>query len=119
MEQVEQLWKDSGYPAAGRLYTLAKAQGITGISQQKVKDFVEQQEVSQLHRKAPVVAETPITTSGADVEFQMDLLDMSAYSRNNEGNRWCLILEDIWDRRAVTIPCKTKSPEHVQPALEH
>ena len=117
MEQVKQIWQEAGYPAPARLYALAKSKGITGITQKDIKEFVDSQAVSQLHKKAPIVNPQPITVSGKNVEYQMDLLDLSAYSRANEGKKWCLILEDIWDRRAVAVPLKSKSPNDVQPAL--
>jgi len=40
---------------------------------------VDSQAVSQLHKKAPIVNPQPITVSGKNVEYQMDLLDLSAY----------------------------------------
>lgn len=117
MEQIKQIWQESGYPAPARLYALAKSKGIQGVTHKEIKEFVDSQAVAQLHKKAPAVNPTPITVSGHHIQYQMDLLDLSAYSKSNEGKRWCLIVEDIFDRKAVAVPAKSKSPNDIQPAL--
>ena len=52
MEQVKQIWQEAGYPAPARLHALAKSKGITGITQKDIKEFVDSQAVSQLHKKS-------------------------------------------------------------------
>jgi len=117
MDQIEQIYRDYGYPGAARLYVIAKSKGIT-VKLAEVKAFVADQMVSQLHKAPKKVAETIITVDGKDTEFQVDLLDYSAYSRSNGGKSWILVLKNIWDRRAAAVPCKTKSPTDVLLALQ-
>ncbi len=118
MDAVKQIYTSHGYPSAAKLWDIVKAKKID-VRLRDVQEFVANQTTAQLHRKAPQnVVEIPITVDGKDNELQMDLLDMSNYSRTNGGHRWCLILENVWDRRAAAVPCKTKSPSDVLPALE-
>jgi hypothetical protein len=71
-----------------------------------------------LHKRAPNAKEIPITVSGKQIEYQMDLLDMSNFSRENKGIKWVLILEDILDRKVHAVAIKSKSPIDVLPALK-
>jgi hypothetical protein len=121
MEKVEQIYKNSGYPAAARLHAIVKSKGIgiSGVTFAQIKDFIAAQEVAQLHRKAPKANPIPISVSGKNVEYQIDLLDESAYSSKNANHRWILIVEDVFDRRCAAIPTlKNKSPHDVLPALQ-
>jgi len=117
MEQIKEIFSSHGYPGAERLYAIAKAKKLN-VKLSDIKVFLADQAVAQLHKAPKKVAETPITVDGKDTEYQLDLLDMSAYSRNNEGKSWILVLENVWDRRAAAFPCKTKSPVDVLPALQ-
>jgi hypothetical protein len=118
METVEQLWKDSGYPGVARLWALVKSKAITGIKLKDVQNFIAGQEVAQLHKQAPKDAKSHhITSAGNHLDYQADLLDMSKYSRSNGGMSWCLLVEDIFNRKSFAAPLKTKSPNDVLPAL--
>ena len=118
MEQVKQLWKDSGYPGAARLWSLVKSKQITGIKLKDVQEFILNQETAQLHKRAPVDRKSHhITSAGNNLDYNADLLDMAKYSRNNNGMNWCLLVEDIFSRKSFASPIKSKSPNDVLPAL--
>lgn len=118
MNKIKEIYESSGYPGYVRLYSIAKKHGIKNVTLTQVKDFVDSQTVAQLHKRPVVVAEIPITTDGKTTEFHIDLLDESAYSRSNGGNKWILIAINIWDRRCSAKPIKSKSPNDVAPALK-
>jgi hypothetical protein len=117
MEQLQDIYKFSGYPAAQRLYDIAKSKGIK-VTVADVKAFVKEQTVAQLFKKAPAHQDIPISVDGARTERQMDLLDLTSYARANQNFKWILIVENVWDRRAQAQPIKTKSPADVLPALK-
>lgn len=116
-DKLQKLYEDYGFPSYARLYNIAKSNNIK-VTQKEAKEFVDSQQVAQLHKKAPTIASTPITVDGATTEYQIDLLDQSAFSRTNKGYKWILILENIWDRKAMATAIKTKSPSDVLPALK-
>lgn len=118
MELVAELYRSHGYVGAAKLWDIVKAKKIPDVKLKDVQEFVAKQTTAQLHKPAPKTTEIPITVDGKNTEYQLDLLDFSSYARTNQGNRWCLILENVWDRRAAAIPCKTKSPSDVLPALK-
>jgi hypothetical protein len=118
MNQVKQIWQEAGYPAAARLWALVKQKGL-GVSAKEIKEFVDSQEVMQLHKKAPVDTKSNhITSAGNNLDFQADLLDMTKYKRENGGNSWILLVEDIFNRTASMKAIRTKSPTDVVVALE-
>jgi hypothetical protein len=117
MEQLKELYSSHGYPAAERLYTIAKKAGVN-VKIADVKEFIANQTTAQLHKKPKKVAENPITVDGKDTEYQMDLLDMGAYAKSNSNYKWILIIENVWDRKGAAIEIKTKSPNDVLPALQ-
>ena len=116
---LKELWISHGFPAGKRLFEIAKAKGLA-ITQKAVNDFVKAQEVHQLHARAPKPAVShPITASSPQLEWQMDLLDMSKYSRQNAGYNWIALFEDVFSRRSYAEAIKTKQPTSVLPALQN
>ncbi|MDR3411568.1 MAG: hypothetical protein P4L87_11600, partial [Formivibrio sp.] len=116
-KQLEQYWISHGYPGKQRLWTIVKGK-IDGVTLKKVEDFVARQETAQLHKPAPKDTKSHhITSAGNRLDYTADLLDLSKYARNNGGMNWCLLVEDIFNRKAFAAPLKTKSPADVLPAL--
>lgn len=113
---LKEIWLSFGFPGADKLFQIAKSKGLN-FKLAEVKAFIQNQEVAQLHKQSKKVAEIPITVDGKNNEYQMDLLDQSAFAANNRGYRWILIVEDVWSRKASAIPSKTKSPNDVLNAL--
>jgi hypothetical protein len=108
MEQVEKIYREYGYPSHSRLWEIVKSKGITGIRQKDIVEFIKEQEVAQLHKKPAKAHENPITTSDKQIDFQMDLLDLSKYARQNDNHNWILLVIDIFDRKVAAIPLKNK-----------
>lgn len=119
MKQLEKLYIEFSFPSADTLYKLAKQDGMK-IKKKEVDEFVKKQDIRQVFKKVVRRKQKnkPITTINAGREYQMDLIDMSNFSRVNKGNKWILIAVDIFTRQAYAEPTKTKSPEDVLPALE-
>jgi hypothetical protein len=120
MDKITDLYISSGYPAAQKLYDIAKKQGLA-VSKAEIVKFISEQLPAQLHARAPdpKKSSVPITSSDSSRDFQMDLLDQSAYKNSNRGHNWCFIIEDIFNRRIYAEAIKTKSPVSVLPALEN
>jgi len=119
VEHLKQLWIGHGFVGADKLYGIAKAKGIK-MTMPQIKDFIKSQEVAQLHKQPQVLKknEIPITVDGKRTEYQMDLMDESAFASQNRGYRWILAVENVWSRKSSCIPCKTKSPNDVLVALK-
>jgi hypothetical protein len=50
--------------------------------------------------------------------MQIDLLDMSNFSKGNGNMKWIFLIEDIWDRKVHAVAIKSKSPTDVLSALK-
>lgn len=117
MEQIEQVWKDAGYPGAQRLWALLKSKNIS-VKLKDVQEFVSKQDVAQLHKPAPKDSKSHhITSAGNALDYQADLLDMTKYASSNRYMNWILLVEDIFSRKSFAAPIETKSPNDVLPAL--
>jgi len=60
----------------------------------------------------------PFVSPAVGIFWQADLLDMSKYANKNGGNRWILIVIDIFDRRAYARAMKNKTAKETATAFE-
>lgn len=85
-----------------------------------VQQFLENQPVYSRHKQ--VRYKFPRRqTKGLYVfsHVQADLIDLSSFSRQNKGYRYCLSMIDCFSRLAFTIPLYRKTGKEVATALEH
>ena len=81
--------KYSQFPVGiNKLYQEVKGSGIT---QNQVQDYLTHSEVHQLHQSIPRKPHRQaIYVTKPNVQFQIDLIDMSKYSWHNNGYSWIL-----------------------------
>lgn len=76
----------------------------------KIKDFISRQEVNQIFqeiRKKPKYK--PIVVYSKNNQWQVDLVDLSKYSKWNAGINYLLCVIDVFSRKAFVKPIKRKS----------
>jgi hypothetical protein len=81
-----------------------------GIPLSKIKDFISRQEVNQIFqeiRKKPKYK--PIVVYSKNNQWQVDLVDLSKYSKRNAGINYLLCVIDVFSRKAFVKPIKRKS----------
>jgi len=89
MDQVKKIWAENGYPSAAKLWSIIRQQGLhLRVTRQQIVDYIAGQSVSQLQHKQPKAKYSHITTTAPGLYYNADLLDMSAYSRQNSGISW-------------------------------
>jgi len=119
MEKLLEIWEDNGFPAAARLWSILKQRGLTSkYSKVDVEKAIAGEKVSQLHHRPVRPKYSHITTTAPGVMYCMDLLDMTAYAKQNEGFKWLLLMIDIFSRVAVIVPIKNKTAPAVSDAME-
>lgn len=59
-----------------------------------------------------------VNVRGLDETWQADLVDMSAYARENKGYKYMLTIIDIFSKYAWAIPLKTKTGRDTATAME-
>src|SRR5690348_10840521 len=84
-----------------------------------VQEFISNQAVHQIHqrKRIPDKEFNQIRAPGLG-QFQLDLLDLSNYSRHNAGYRYLLVVEDIYSRYSFVRPLKTKGSTAVLDAMK-
>ena len=96
------------------MYSVAKEDGFT-INQ--VKSFLEGLKINQKRKQTPITYQNVIP-SGWNFVWQIDLIDMSNYKRQNEGNAWILNTVDMFSEKAYSESLKTKGVQDVSDVIE-
>jgi len=118
MNNLEDLYKHYNFPGKKKLYELAKKHGVKATLK-AVDEFLSQQKVAQVftqkkQRKKPghVVAFHP------DERYEMDLIDMTNFSRSNGGYGWIMLIIDIFTRKLTAYLLKDKTEPSIIKGLE-
>jgi hypothetical protein len=83
------------------------------------KDWWLKSQVYTLHKPIKRRFPTRATlTSAPHVQYQADLIEMIPYSRENHGNKYILVVIDIFSRRLWTFPLKDKTGPQVAEAFK-
>lgn len=107
--------KSKGYLGSiRRVYEVAKKLKPKEVTYEKVREFLNRQNVYTLHK--PVkrkFARNRTVALGKDTDFQADLIDVSRIARYNNGNKYILSVIDVLSKFAWAIPVKNKTAEEV------
>lgn len=109
----------TGLWSADKVFRKLKARGVkTTLSQ--VEKVLANQQVSQVYKPQGKYKEkfTTIYAEKPRTQYQVDLLDLSKYSKFNKGFKWLMNGVDVHSRYAVSIPMKTKEIVSVLPAFK-
>lgn len=112
---LKTIYYDPRHPAsfssALKLYKAAKSDGKR-ITLKFIKRWLAKSDVYTTHRK--VIRRFPrnkTVSSGLNVNWQSDLAQMEALSRENNSFKFLLIAVDVFSRYAYVVPIKSKSAE--------
>lgn len=113
------IYKNYGYPAAKKLYKLAKDNGLK-VTIKAVDEFLKSQRVAQLYKakNKNKIENIPITAPWIDNNWQADLIDMQKHARKNHGYAWILVCIDIYSRKAWVEALKKKETKEVAESFE-
>ena len=110
-------------PAAGlwsinKLHQKLKAQGVH-LPVKKVKQFLKDQEVSQVFHQRAVKTHFPLMSDAPFQRIQVDLLDVSNenYVKNN-GVKFLFLCIDVYTRFVVAVPLTSKSEKECTRGLQ-
>lgn len=80
---------------------------------------VKQQIIDELHRPARInFRRRHVILKGIDDLFQIDLVEMIPYARENKGYRYILVVINAFSKFVWALPVKRKTGEEVASALE-
>ena len=102
-----------------KLFRSAKKAGVKGVTRGRVKQFLADQQSYSLHNPARRhFIRKPTYVKGIDAQWQADLADMQALSRDNKGHKFIMTVIDIFSKRALAIPIKNKSVKEMLTAFK-
>ena len=117
MNKIIQYYRDYGYPSYKVLFSVMKTQGEK-VTLQQVKEAIESQLVSQMHKKQKTKIGGHMLAFFENEKWLMDLLDMQNFKYSNRGNRYILIVCDVFSRKGYAIPLKNKNADTVLNAFK-
>ena len=104
-------------PSRDGLYQYIKTKYI-GISRRAVMDFLRNSEAYQLTAPLPKTSTLrPIVTTDVSKVWQVDLMDVSKYSRQNYGIHFLLVILDLFSKYTFVVPLTDKTDLQVTEAL--
>ena len=113
---IQTLYKKYNYPSKQKLYTLAKLEGVK-LKLKEIDSFLSEQYAQQIYSKKAPQKRGHIVSFLPDSRFQMDLIDMSNFSRTNGGFKWILMMVDIFNRKLYAYLLKNKTKDSILSAL--
>ncbi len=89
------------------------------LKDKDVTDWLAAQDAYTLHRTAPVkYKRNRVVVYRKDVQFQADLVDMSAHSKENDNITFLLTCIDVFSKYAWARPLKNKTGKEVTKAFD-
>ena len=113
---IQAIYKKYNYPSKKKLYVLAKLEGVKATLKE-IDTFLSKQHAQHIFSKKIRQKEGHIVSFEPDLRYQMDLVDMSNFSKKNGGKNWILMLIDIFNRKLYAYLLKNKSKENILDAL--
>ena len=93
-----------------RLYRDVKKEGKYDISRAQLKKWLMKQDTYTLHKQARRhYKRNRVIVGGIDELWQMDLADMQAHAKENDGYRYLLVCIDVFSKYVWVIPLKNKT----------
>lgn len=122
-EYLKSLYFDVNSPASfsgvEKLYQVVKKQGKYKISRNKIKQWLQEQDVYTLHKDlSRKFKRRQIITSGVDIQWGIDLANVANTSKFNDGINYLLIVIDVFSKYLFVQHVKTKRAKDVLEAFE-
>jgi len=114
---IKQKYQEFGYPSAYKLFKIMKKENPE-IKLNKIIEVIENEKPYQLHKKTKTKVTAHMVAFRENQIWLADLLDMSNYSRDNQGFKWILLVIDVFTRQGFAQPMKSKESANVLSAFK-
>ena len=99
--------KPGSFGGPKALHKGVRSEGKRIISMRRIKEWLKKQETYTMHRKMiRKFKRNRVQVSHIDEQRDVDLMDMSAYTDENNGTRLVLMCIDIFSRYSWAVPLK-------------
>lgn len=107
------------YSSADRLYNFVKQNYAIDLTRKEVDNWLQKQRTFTVHRSRRIhFKRNHYNITNIDDLWEMDLMDMQKFSRNNKGNRYIIAVIDCFSRFAWCVPIKRKIPSEIIRAFD-
>ena len=107
------------YGGVEKLFLSTTKGGVHKVTGGRVMQFLADQQSYSLHKQAQRhFKRNPLYVNGIDDQWQADLADMQALSRDNKGHKSIMTVIDIFSKRAWAIAIKNKSAKEMLTAFQ-
>ena len=120
---LKDIYYDPTNPASfagpDKLYRYARKAGKYVISRNRIRKWLQRQEAYSLQRPLKRhFKRNKVITIGIDDQWDADLMDMSAFTKENDGSVYILIAIDVFSKYLWMRPLRDKKGESVVSAFE-
>lgn len=118
-KQYYDLSKGGAYTSASKLYHILKSKGINDVGKYTIRKWLQNQDDYSLQKPARKSFKNPrVVVNRIDEQYDMDLIDVSSLSKNNDGITYLLVVIDIFSRYLWIQPLRNKTGTQVAKALD-
>ena len=111
------VWEEIGRPSSAQtLYRALREEGVQGVTLNGVKKWLELRPVKQLFAPLPK-SDGHITAARPGERMAADLIDMTSRP-SADGERYIIVVSDVFSRKIWTRPLKSKSTETTTEAFK-
>jgi hypothetical protein len=117
-EIIEQAYEQSNYAGLEKIYKLIRKTNQS-ITKNEVKEFLNNQEQEQILKQTVKPKDQGhITALSENENIQMDIYDLSKYSKFNSNYKFIFAMVDVFTRKLYAEPLKDKSINSTTDALK-
>ena len=122
-EYLSSIYYDTNHPAsyAGpqKLHKVVASEGKFKLGKRRIKQWLQDQEAFSLTRRARrSFPRSRVVVNGLDSMWDMDLMDMSSLSKQNDDYKYVLVAIDVFSRFVHCQPIRSKTGNDVVLALQ-
>lgn len=123
-DYLKQVYNDpvnaGSFSGPDKLYRYVRNQGKYVLSKYKIRKWLQRQEAYSLQRGVRRhFKRNRVVALGIDDQWDVDLMDMSKYAKQNDGVAFVLIVIDIFSKFLWMRPLKDKPGQSVTSAFEN
>jgi hypothetical protein len=113
-DKIKEYYEKFNFPAVEKLFTLLKNDGVD-IKRKEVNEFLMKQKEHEMLKINQVKKKKGghITAFTYKQSAQMDIYDLSKFSKSNKNYKYMLVLIDVFTRKAFIRPLKNKNSDNI------
>lgn len=116
---IKDYYENYNFPSTDKLYKILKKNNID-VNKNEIKIFIDNQTEQQLTKQTKENKKNygHIVSFNPDMNYQIDIFDLSKYASYNKNYKYLFVMIDIFSRKVYVIPMKNKDIISTSKALD-